>query len=357
MTRGPAAWARLARAVPGPVALGVGALVAVLLALASWLKWIPPTPVSPSAVAPPGDTRALNIATNPGYAGACPVLAAQARGYFKAEGLAVNLQLLTSGRAALERVMQGGADLATVTDLPVMFAATRGQPVVVVANLFRAERDNGIVGRRDRGIVHPIDLKGRRIGLARGTSAHFTLDALLHWNGLAHTDVELVDLAPEALADALLQGRVDAVATWQPNLNALAQRLGANGSTVFDGERVYSANYLLAGTRARVQQLSTEVRAVLRALMHGAAYCNDMPVAAAGLLAMPEGADPSSLQRLWAGYRFGVSLQQSLLLALEHEAEWAISEGLTPGPAPNFLDHVDLRVLEAVRPSAITIIH
>lgn len=329
--------------------IAAGGIAVLALAAVYWLAGAPPVP-------PPTGTTALTIAINPSYAGACPVLAAQTQGFFKAQGLEVTLQSHASGRAALEHVLQGGADLATVADLPVMFAATSGQPVVVIANMFKAERDNGIVARKDRGIAQPVDLRGRRIAVAMGTSPHFVLDAFLNRQGLATTDADIVDMPPGALADALLQGRVDAVATWQPNMDALAARLGANG-TVFHGERVYSAHFLLTGTRTGVQARPREVRAVLRALFEGAAFCNEQPVAAAALLTLPQGADAVGLQALWAGYRFVVALEQSLLLALEDEAQWAIGKGLARGPAPNFLDHLDLHTLADVRPSACTVIH
>ena len=52
-----------------------------------------------------------------------------------------------------------------------------------------------------------------------------------------------------------------------------------------------------------------------------------------------------------------VSLEQQLLLTLEDEARWTISEGLADKKeVPNYLDFIYLEGLEAVKPEAVTIL-
>lgn len=303
---------------------------------------------------PAGRLRVVSIAINSAYAGACPVLAAQRHGHFAAEGLDVRLLQHPSGRAALQQALSGGADFATVADLPVAIAAAEGRPVVILANMFKAERDNGIVARRDRGVQAPADLRGRRIGVTAGTSPHFMLDAFLNRAGLSVRDVVVVNLAPAALADALLGGSIDAAATWQPILDSIADRAG-NNAAVFFGDRVYNAVFLLAAHRDTVGSRGDDVRALLRAVLRGAVTCAD---AAAGvaLLELPQDTDRAALHRKWEGYKFSVALEQSLLLALEDEAAWAISQRLASGAAPNFLDHIETGPLRAVRPAAVSLI-
>jgi len=51
-------------------------------------------------------------------------------------------------------------------------------------------------------------------------------------------------------------------------------------------------------------------------------------------------------------------LDQSLVLALEDEARWAIKNKLTSKTkVPNYLNHIHLDALKSVAPSAVTIIH
>lgn len=75
----------------------------------------------------------ITIAANVEYAGTCPIFVAQEKGFFADENLVVEIQPHTSGKAALEAALEGKANLGTVADVPVMFAALSGKPVSVVA--------------------------------------------------------------------------------------------------------------------------------------------------------------------------------------------------------------------------------
>jgi NitT/TauT family transport system substrate-binding protein len=299
----------------------------------------------------------VTLAANNDYAGVCPVLAAQERGHFASEGLSATIQPHTSGKSALDAALNGRADLATTADIPIVFAAMNGQPVAVIAGIFRAERDVAIVARKDRGISVPADMKGKRVGVAFGTSAHFFLDAFLNRQKLPASAVTAVDLKPEFGVGALLRGEVDAISTWEPHVGRAQLQLGSNGVPLY-GEGVYEISFALAGTRAYVAAHRETIKKVLRAVIRGAEFCSQSADAAAALVAREMKVEPSQLERLWPSYRFKVTLDQALILALEDETRWAIKNKLTSQTAmPNYLSHVDLEPLKAIRPSAVTIIH
>jgi NitT/TauT family transport system substrate-binding protein len=338
--------------------LAVAAAVAATL-LAAWV-WLartssapePSTPLSSSTVRP------ITIAVSDAYAGSCPVLAASDRGFFKAEGLTVTLQPYTSGKLALDAALHGQADLATVAVLPVVLAVMgTEQPVVILANIFRADKDDGIVGRKDRGINTPAELKGKRIGVQFGAANQFVLDAFLSLHRVMARDVTLVDMPTHELAGALANGAVDAVATWEPYLESAKTALGSNG-TVFYGDRIYSAFFMLVATRESARAQTEGLQGVLRAVDRGAKYCAENPAEAMTLLKRPENVSVAGLAKLWRGYRFEVSLEQTLLLAMEDQSRWAIQNRLVPGnTVPNYLDHLYFDALNVARPSSITVIH
>jgi NitT/TauT family transport system substrate-binding protein len=257
----------------------------------------------------------------------------------------------------MQALLQNRADLATVADLPVMFAAMEGTPVRVVGTLFRTERDHGLVGRRDRGIESPASLQGKRVGVALGTSAHFTLDVFLNWQRLTANDITTVNYKPEALAEALLRGEVDAVAAWEPALSAIRAQLGDNAAS-FSGEDVYESIYNLVGMRQYVLSRPDTVRRLLRALVQGSRYCRENPERMQPLLAATSRLSRDSVLQAWPSYHFELELEQGLLLALEDRARWAIRNQMAGGAQmPNFLEFIYLDGLSAVQPSAVTIIH
>ena len=329
------------------------AVIALLLALVAVVIW----QFHARPAAPPGTVEVLRLAVNAEYVGSCPVLAAHGQGHFAREGIDARLQPYSSGKASMEAVLQGKADLGTVSDIPVVLASLKKQSVVIIASIFEAERDHGIVGRLDRGVSTPASLKGKRIGVTLGTSGQFTLDAFLNRQKLLPAEVTLRNYAPEQLAGALARGEVDAAAGWEPFLTGMAHAI-AGKAAIFYGEDVYAGLFNVAGTDGYVRSHPATVRKVLRALIAGARFCQDEPDAARALFAKASASETARLQAAWHGYRFGVVLDQGLLLALEDEARWAIRNRLAEhGDMPNFLDTVYLDGLEAVAPSAVTVIH
>jgi NitT/TauT family transport system substrate-binding protein len=282
---------------------------------------------------------------------------AEAQGDFEAQGLDVTLLPHSSGKTALQAVLNGRADLATTADLPVVMAALEGQPVTVIVTLFRSENDLGIVARQDRGISRVADLRGKRVGVTTGSTAHFFLDNVLSRSGIAIGEVSLVDLGADAIAEALGRGEVDAIVTWEP-LVTVAQALITGNELLIHDPAVSGLTWNLAGLRDALSASGGTLQRLLRALDRGTALCSDHPDEAMRIVAAATGVEVSALRPLWDNYRFELTLDQGLILVLEDEARWAIHNGLTgAGQVPNFLHHVLIEPLKAVRPAGVTLVH
>ncbi|WP_332852105.1 ABC transporter substrate-binding protein [Duganella sp. S19_KUP01_CR8] len=326
------------------------ALVVVLAGIGSWLVLRP-------AVEPMPAPTALVIATNTEYVGACPVMAAQAQGYFSARQLAVTLQPHTSGRKALEAVTSNQADMATVADIPIMFFAMDATPIQVISTIFRTGRDHGLVARRDRGIARPADLKGKRIGVTLGTSGHFTLEVFLNRQRLDSHDVTLVNYPPDGLQQAITDGTVDAVSGWDPFLGSAEESLGANAIR-FTGADVYESIYNMVALSRYIKQNPQTMVRLLQALEQGERFCREHPAAGVAFFPKLSASGASAMLAAWPAHHFGLELDQSLLLVLEDQSRWAIKGGLTAArEVPNFLDYIYLDGLRTVSPTEVTIIY
>ncbi len=331
----------------------IAGLLIVAASLVGRYLWLAQTSASP----PSGTPEPVTIAASTGYAGTCSIFAAVEKGYFASEGILLTIQPHTSGKSTLDATLRGEANLATVGDVPVMFAAVSGLPVTVVATIFKAEKDYGIVGRKDSGIAALESLKGKRIGVTLRTGGHFVLATFLNRQKLSANEVTMLNLKPEELSAALLQGRIDAAATWEPFLGSLLAQLGDNG-VLFSGEGLYDGVFNLAGAREYVSSHPETIKKILRAVVRGAKLCKDAPDDARAITARAMKTDATKLKAFWPSYRFDVTLDQSLLLALEDETRWAIKNKLTERTESiNYLNHVYLDGLEAISPAAVTIIH
>jgi NitT/TauT family transport system substrate-binding protein len=332
---------------------GLSWLLAAAVLLVGAYAWFSRPARVPIPAAPAERVRIANIR----YPGSCPVFAADAMGYFAAEGIAATVNHLTSGKLALDGILQGQAEFAVNGDLPIMFAVMDRQPISVVATIATAENDLGIVGRRDRGIAIAADLKGKRIGVTMRTGAEFVLDVILTHQKLSDGDVTLRELKPEELSAALANGDIDAASTWQPYLGTLRSQLGSNASVFLSGG-IYDTTLNLVATQSYIANHSNTLKKVLRGLMRGAQFCRDTPAEAQKLVSEAMKPDTVDLKEVWPSYRYNVTLDQSLILALEDETRWAQRNKLTTRTdVPNYLNHIHLQALQDVAPAAVTVIH
>lgn len=335
--------------------VGAMVLIAILAAGYGLLQQFAPG----LAPAPPLQPLPLTIAVSPKYIGSGLVLVAQAKGYFAQQGLQVTLLPHTSGRDAQDAVLARQADIATVGDTPLTFAILARQPVTLVATIFKAGGAHAIVGRSDP--KRPGDaLQGRRVGVTLNSDSHFLLSVLLARQGHTLADVSLVPMPPQAMADALREGRVDAVSSWQPWVDAARQVLGEQGF-LLQTERGFMFGFHLVGRSDWAASHQPELLRLMKALAQAEALFANQADEAHALLLQATGADPAMLRvpadRNGPSYRFTLTLDQSTLIMLEDQSSWATRNGLVPtGPMPNLLDHLSMDALLQVKPGGVTVI-
>lgn len=280
---------------------------------------------------------------------------ALAKGFFRDEGLEVQPELRSYGKAALQAVIDGQADIATAAETPIMFAILNGADIRVLANIVASNTNNGIVARRDAGIVNARDLKGKRIGYAPGTTSDFFLSSLLAANGIPRTEIREVGLKPDEMLEAIQAKKVDAVSIWNYPLSQIAQALGANGLTIYDKE-IYTETFNLVARQDFIARNPEAIRRYLRALFKAEEFARNSPDEAQRIMVEATRIDPDLIRESWDSFQFRVGLDKVLLITLEDETRWAMSNQLTDRTQmPDYLSYLYFDALEAVRPDAIRI--
>lgn len=151
-------------------------------------------------------TVLLDWFTNPDHA---PVIVAQAKGYFEAEGLDVELIEPADPALPPKLVAAGQGDIA-ISYQPTLHAQIdEGLPLVRIGTLVETPL-NSLIVLEDGPIKSLADLKGRKIGFSVSGFEDAMLGQMLRSQGLGIEDVELINVN-FALSPALLAGQVDAV--------------------------------------------------------------------------------------------------------------------------------------------------
>ena len=321
--------------------------VLVIFALIGVYYWLSQKPTGP--------VEKITYAVGSGLHRA-PVYIAIEKGYFKKEGLDVTLQEYNTGKEALNAVIKGKTDMSNSAETPIMLAAMRGEKIYVIATLIDTDKDVVIVARKDRGIQRPTDLKGKKIGVSVGTNGEFFMDTFLISHRILRDEVKVVNLNPKEMFDALTEGKVDAVSTWNPHVIRLQKELGAKGIT-FYGEGIYTETFNISAMQDFVHKNPETIKRVLRSLIRAVEFIRENPDESRRIISNYIKMDEAMTGELWGIYRFRVTLDQSFLITMEDQARWAIKSRLTDKTrVPNYLNFIYTDGLRAVKPEAVTII-
>jgi sulfonate transport system substrate-binding protein len=134
---------------------------------------------------------------------------------FAASGITVTWLDFPSGPPLLEAMNAGSVDFGQVGDTPPIFAQAGGAKIGYVAGQ-PITNGQGILVKPDGDIRALADLKGKRVGFTKGSSAHNVVVLALEKAGLQYGDIAPVYLSPPDGAAAFVRDSIDAWAVWDP---------------------------------------------------------------------------------------------------------------------------------------------
>src|SRR5262245_57961259 len=153
-----------------------------------------------------------------------PSLVAAQQGFFKEEGLDVDIKPVARGSLAVEAIVAGSMQFAEVSDVVLFSAVDKGIPLVAIGAGSRGFTGK-MVGAPSLGPVKSLaDLKGKRIGIQVGTGVHGVFLILLQKEGLSESDFRISNLRVTDMPTAMAsQGTFDAVFGWDPMMTRIVQ--------------------------------------------------------------------------------------------------------------------------------------
>lgn len=301
----------------------------------------------------------LGIQTAP--VAAVPIVAYE-RGYFKEEGLDVDLQEFTAGKFALQALLSGSVDVATPAEVPPTLALLQGHSgkfMIIAQGVKSTDGEVRMVVRSDSTSGSPVDYftsKKRRIATSFGGGPEFfTYDFLKRYN-ISRDDVELLNLKPEDMPAALASGSVDAVAIFEP-FAYFAENL-TKGAVSFRDDALYSELYVFAVSTAFMEKSPPDAPdRILRALIRSERFIAEDPEGSKEIVARFTHLDKGILDVIWGSFDFKVVLGSSLVDNMAREADWARETGKVPEGAvlPKVADFIDTAPLNRVRSASVSL--
>jgi NitT/TauT family transport system substrate-binding protein len=281
---------------------------------------------------------------------------AEEKGFFREENLEVKFTAFTSGRDALNYAIDGRADLATAHEMPVVIKAYENVELGIITTLHSSTKNTGLVARKDRGILGPSDLKGKRIGLTKNTHSEFFLGLLLQSEGIDYGAATIVDIPPAQMVAALAEGRVDAVVTWNPHFHAAEKALPPDQSVTMFSD-LYTERSVLAGRRGVITQKAEAITRLLRATVKAERFYSEHAHDALDLVAKRWGKSAEeSVRDAWSGFQAETKLDNVLLKIMEDAAQWLRNSGKYSSMPPDVRNTFFIHYLKTVQPESVTIV-
>jgi NitT/TauT family transport system substrate-binding protein len=281
-------------------------------------------------------------------------MVAKANGYFADQGLNVEVLGFTSGRAALEAVIGGGAHIATTAEAPTTAAAMSGTPIAFLARTQYS--DLKTLTAASSNINNLEDLRGKKIGYTAGTGGEVYSVKLLEAAGLTRNDVTLINLRPQEMAAAMSSGSIDAFNTWEPHVANTQKALGDEVALI-DTSGIYAETFNIVTMVDYLEKQPDVLKRFMTALITAEEFIKENPDLAIPIIAEAASMPKEDLEATWDDYVYEVALDQRTIDVLTSHAEWRIASGNHAGPAelPIMASFIFPSILQSVAPDRVKV--
>lgn len=140
-------------------------------------------------------------------------------------GIKVDIKLFPKGPDVMQAIIAGELDVGATASEAVISARGNGAPIYIVGGF--AKGGARLLATPESGIKSVADLKGKKVGVTRGSIQEVLLAAVLGDAGMKSSDIQTTYLLYPDLNQALLQKQVDAIMQTEPQSSqAIARGFG-----------------------------------------------------------------------------------------------------------------------------------
>jgi len=175
-------------------------------------------------------TMRLGMTTWVGYG---PMFLARDKGFFKENGLEVDLRIIEDASIYMAAVAAGELDGNASTLDEIMKYRSPDFCFKAVSALDDSHGGDGVLVRDDINSLK--DLKGLQVGMNLGSVSQFWFNILLSREGMTESDLEITNMTADDAAAAFIAGQIPAAVTWEPHLTLV--RTKKQGKVLIDSSQ------------------------------------------------------------------------------------------------------------------------
>ena len=284
------------------------------------------------------------------YISGAQVWVAKDKGLFEKNGVDAQLINFATGVESLDSVLTGRTDFAIALDFPTTLRMQSGQLKMVAAVFASTPGFHKFIA--GEAIKTGADLKGKRIGIAKGTAQHLATVKYLEKYGIGQNDVTLTSFQTliEMVA-ALKAERLDGAFLWA---DGVPKALEISGMHIVADDREANLNQsgYVSVSKRFAEANPKAVENTLKALAEATDFIKANPDESAKIVAAHNKAPLDAAAKVLAQQNFTVSLTKANADAYAVIAAFASDVIKSP---VSFQTAVDARYLKAALPGAVTL--
>lgn len=250
---------------------------------------------------------------------------------FKPLGIEVKWVEFSFGPPLLEALNVGSIDYGTTGDAPPIFAQAAKANLVYVAAQEAAGSGAAILVPPNSPIQSLADLKGKKIGFAKASSAHNLTIAALEKAGIGYNEITPLYLPPADARAAFERGSLDAWTIWDPYFAIAEKQPGVRILALSRGIVAQNSYFLANGdfTRKHPQVVAVVNEELAKIAKWAEGHRDDV----AAVQAAATGLDLESWKRAIARSEFAIGpLTPSVIAEQQRIADRFHKLGLIPNP-------------------------
>lgn len=261
-----------------------------------------------------------------------------------------------SGRACLDLLHSGAADVAASAEFAVAMSASYSADTAILASMSESTAQIKLNASRRAGIRGGTDLVGKRIATVMDTSAQYFADQWLVYQGIDPRRVTLSFMSPDSMGAALQRGRSAAVVIWEPEAGRIQAQLG-DDALVLPSARVYMQHFCVVARTHAVGRNRTRFDKLLRGLLAAQRFIADHPAEARAILAGALRVSDQVAGQLMDEQDYRLALHASLQTTMLSQLRWqaAQQEASVGKRLPSISHLIDASLLQAIAPAAVTL--
>ena len=268
-----------------------------------------------------------------------PLTIAHLNGYYKEEGLDLEVKSFSIARLAVDAMIGHSADFGMAADIVTMNIFTSNQEIYSIGT-YSHDKSNKILARKDRGIKTIPDLRGKKIGIFKGTALEAYLFKVLEHEKISFNEVTLVNLQVSDMPAALLRGDIDAFSSIEPFITLTKEKMGENG-IILQNKEAYEVTPHILVRKEIIEERPAYIQKFLRAIKKADRFIQENPSEAKQLLADYTGLSIEAMDIYFNDVQFNLEANLSRsLFELEEEYEVGKQIGIISDSTikPDFTD-------------------